>query len=737
MYVSLSMLEKHMLEARKEALKIVNSRKAQFTPKNYGNVSNYFGENVYSLAVMKDTLPKETFKIVNEVVEKGRKIDKSTANIVAAAMKKWALDKGATHVCHWFQPLTGLTAEKHDSFLDFSEGHPIERFSGNLLVQQEPDASSFPNGGIRQTFEARGYTGWDPTSPAFIMERGGFATLCVPSVFVSYSGEALDKKIPLLKSIEALNNVATSVCNLFDKNVKKVQPTLGAEQEYFLVDRAFFNARPDLIAAGRTIFGTSSSKGQELDDHYFGSIEERAFEFMAEVEREAYKLGIPLHTRHNEVAPHQFECAPMFEEANLAIDHNNLLMDVMDKVAYRLNLAILFHEKPFKGVNGSGKHNNWSIGTDTGKNLLSPGSSPQENLQFLFFLTSILKAVHENAELLRATIASSGNDHRLGAQEAPPAIMSIFLGDELTKVLDNIELGKVAEDESARRLSFGINKIPDLTKDTTDRNRTSPFAFTGNKFEFRAVGSTANNSAPITVINTIVADSLSTMKSKVDARIEAGEDKKAAILEVIRETIVESKNIRFEGNGYSDEWVKEAERRGLPNIKKSTRAFEAYRSEKTVALYERHNILSRRELEARYHIKQEKYINDLSIETSLAISLARTEVLPAAMKYQKSLVDTVSGLKSLLDDDSLYAEQLDTLTHVTGLINSASKLLKTLEKEFTHAQGLEDVTEQAYYFNDRIKEVKLELRNVVDEIEATIDDELWPLPKYSEMLFLM
>jgi glutamine synthetase len=686
---------------------------------------------------MKDTLPKEACKAVNEAITKGKKIDLQTAHVVASGMKQWAIEKGATHVTHWFQPLTGLTAEKHDSFLDFSDGEPIESFSGKVLVQQEPDASSFPHGGIRQTFEARGYTGWDPSSNAFIMESGGFKTLCIPSIFVSYSGEALDKKVPHLRSIEVLDEAATEICKLFDKNVKSVYATLGAEQEYFLVDRAFYEARPDLVASGRTIFGAKPSKGQELSDHYFGSIKERAFEFMAELEREAHKLGIPLKTRHNEVAPHQFECAPVYEEANVAVDHNSLLMDVMDKVAYRLDLAVLFHEKPFDGVNGSGKHNNWSLSTDTGKNLLSPGSSPQENLQFLLFLTSITRAVQENPGLLRAAVASSGNDHRLGANEAPPAILSVFLGKELDEILNNIEAGKEVAAESARRMSFGISKIPDLAKDNTDRNRTSPFAFTGEKFEFRAVGSTQNIAFPNFILNSIVADSLVEAKKRIDEKMEAGTDKKAASLEVIREFIRESKQIRFEGDGYSNEWLAEAEKRGLPNVRTASRSYKALIADNSVALFENLGILSRRELESRYNIKQERYVMDISIEASLALDLTRTDILPAAVHYQKRLVDTVRGLKEVLGDDESYKYQIEMLKELTLLISETNIAVNDLEEQFFKGEKIENVTEQSEFFDDVVK-VKIEnLREKVDALEDRVDNDLWPLAKYSEMLFLM
>ncbi|MCB0279462.1 MAG: glutamine synthetase III [Calditrichaeota bacterium] len=726
-----------MRSTRLNALKTVLSRPKVET-KRKETVSSFFGQNVFSLDTMKRTLSTDTYKKVVAAIHRGNKIDEDTANMVAASMKNWAMERGATHVTHWFQPMTGSTAEKHDSFIDIqSDGTVIERFSGKTLVQQEPDASSFPSGGLRQTFEARGYSAWDPSSPAFIIEAGGAVTLCIPSIFISYSGEALDKKTPLLLSIEALDKAATAICNYFDKNVKQVYATLGAEQEYFLIDRAFYHSRPDLMAAGRTVFGASAAKGQQLDDHYFGSIKERAFAFMNDVETEAYKLGIPLKTRHNEVAPHQFEFAPVFEEANMAVDHNLLLMDIMRKIAVRHNLAVLFHEKPFAGINGSGKHNNWSLSTNRGRNLLTPGDSPQDNLQFLIFLSAILKAVHDFAPLVRASIANSGNDHRLGANEAPPAIISVFLGEQLTGVLDNIEKGVVKEGLSSRQMSFGISKIPDLTKDATDRNRTSPFAFTGNKFELRAVGSSENNSYPISVLNTIVADTLVLAKQKIDKEINAGKDKKTAMLKVVKEFIKQSKKIRFEGDGYSGDWVKEAEKRGLPNLRTSPAAHEALRDKKNIDLFARHGVLTAREMESRYHIKMERFINDIDIEAKIAVNLAQTKILPAALDYQLLIIQSVEGIEAVLGDKAGTKTQKEMLIEINDLINSIRTKQNKLSKLLLEGDQIDDITKQANFYNDKVKKAMEGLREDVDQLETIVDDEMWPLPKYSEMLFLM
>src|SRR5687767_8718291 len=593
------------MSLRFHALETLTSKK-EVDVDNSKKITGVFGSNVFTLKTAREFLSDEAYKSLVNSTKSGQKIDRAVANQIATGIRGWAENKGVTHFTHWFQPLTGTTAEKHDSFFTLKgDGTPIEQFEGDALIQQEPDASSFPSGGLRATFEARGYTAWDPSSPAFIMEIGHGKTLCIPTIFVSYTGETLDYKAPLIKSLEALNKAAVEVCHFFDKNVSKVNATLGWEQEYFVIDEALFNARPDLVLSGRTVYGHSPAKGQQLEDHYFGSIPERIYAFMRDYETESYKLGIPLRTRHNEVAPSQFECAPIFEDVSVAVDHNTLLMDVMDRVARRHNLRALLHEKPFAGINGSGKHNNWSMATDTGVNLLAPGKTPKTNLMFLTFFVNTIKAVHDYAELLRASIASAGNDHRLGANEAPPAIISIFIGKYLTDVLNQVETrvsGKFDETDEAM-LKLDIHKsIPELMLDNTDRNRTSPFAFTGNKFEFPAVGSAANCANAMTVLNSIVAQTLKQFKKDVDALIDGGDKKEIAIMHVIQKYIVESKSVLFEGDGYSDEWAAEAERRGLPNVKTTPLALDAYLQEDAKKLFEGNDIYSHSELEARHEI---------------------------------------------------------------------------------------------------------------------------------------
>jgi glutamine synthetase len=602
--------------------------------------TSFFASNVFTVQVAREFLSDEAYKSLKASIKAGLKIDRIMANQIANGMRAWAETKGVTHFTHWFQPLTGTTAEKHDSFFTLkSDGTAIEEFDGAALIQQEPDASSFPSGGLRATFEARGYTAWDPSSPPFVIEIGNGKTLCIPTIFVSYTGESLDYKAPLLKATEALSKAATEVCNYFDKNVNKVNVTLGWEQEYFVIDEAFYNARPDLVMTGRTVFGSGSAKNQQLEDHYFGSIPERIYAYMRDFENESYKLGIPLRTRHNEVAPAQFECAPIFEEVSVAVDHNSLLMDVMDRVARRHNLRVLLHEKPFAGINGSGKHNNWSMATDTGVNLLAPGKTPKTNLMFLTFFVNTIKAVHDYADVLRASIASAPNDHRLGANEAPPAIISVFIGQYLSKVLTDVKervTSKMDEtDESL--LKIDIHKsIPELLMDNTDRNRTSPFAFTGNKFEFRAVGSSANCANPMTVLNTIMAATLKQFKSEVDALIEKGEKKEIAIMHVIREYIVKSEKVLFEGDGYSEAWEKEAAKRGLPNVKTTPLALDAMVTKKAMSLFEDNGIYSHQELEARHEIELEKYIKKVQIESRIMAELATSQVLPAAIRYQNT-----------------------------------------------------------------------------------------------------
>jgi glutamine synthetase len=702
-------------------------------------VSEFFGENVFGIDAMREQLSEEAFNSVMAAMEQGTQIDRKMADQVAASMKAWANSKGATHYTHWFQPLTGTTAEKHDAFFEpTGNGRAIERFGGSQLAQQEPDASSFPNGGIRNTFEARGYTAWDPTSPAFVIGK----TLCIPTIFVSYTGEALDFKTPLLKALHSLDKAAVDVCQYFDKNVTKVIATLGWEQEYFLVDDALHHARPDLSMTGRTLFGHTPAKGQQLEDHYFGSIPDRVTSFMRDFEIESLKLGIPIKTRHNEVAPNQFECAPVFEECNLAVDHNQLLMDVMTKVAIRHNFRVLLHEKPYAGVNGSGKHNNWSMSTDTGKNLLSPGKTPKTNLQFLTFFINTIKAVHDHADLLRASIASANNDHRLGANEAPPAIMSAFLGTQLSNVLDELETkvksGKMSPDEKTA-LKLGVGKIPDILLDNTDRNRTSPFAFTGNKFEFRAVGSSASCSGPMIVLNTIVADQLVEFKKEVDALIAKDVEKDEAIFQVLRKCIIDSKKIRFEGNGYGEEWVKEAKKRGLSNIKTTPDALGAFVSKQTIELFERQNILSEREQHARYDIYLETYTKKIQIESRVIGDLSLNHIIPTALKYQSTLIENVRGLKeisSAADFKKLAQIQLDIISEISEHIS----VIKTKVDEMTEARkkanALTDVKKQAIDYCEKVKEAYFEtIRYHVDKLELLVDDESWPLPKYRELLF--
>src|SRR5687767_8513406 len=636
------------MSLRFHALETLTSKK-EVDVDNSKKITGVFGSNVFTLKTAREFLSDEAYKSLVNSTKSGQKIDRAVANQIATGIRAWAETKGVTHFTHWFQPLTGTTAEKHDSFFTLkSDGTPIEQFEGDALIQQEPDASSFPSGGLRATFEARGYTAWDPSSPAFIMEIGYGKTLCIPTIFVSYTGESLDYKAPLLKALEALNKAAVDVCNYFDRNVTRVTATLGWEQEYFIIDEGLFNARPDLVLSGRTVYGHSPAKGQQLEDHYFGSIPERIYAFMRDYETESYKLGIPLRTRHNEVAPAQFECAPIFEEVSVAVDHNSLLMDVMDRVARRHKLRVLLHEKPFAGINGSGKHNNWSLATDTGINLLAPGKTPKTNLMFLTFFVNTIKAVHDYADVLRASIASAGNDFRLGANEAPPAIISVFIGQYLSKVLDDVQarVGDKFDEQDEAILKLDLHRsIPELLLDNTDRNRTSPFAFTGNKFEFRAVGSAANCANAMTVLNTIMADTLTAFKKDVDALIEKGEKKEIAVMHVIREYIVSSEKVCFEGDGYSEEWAKEAARRGLPNVKTTPLALDAMVTEKAKKIFADNNIYSHSELEARHEIELEKYIKKVQIESRIMGELATSHVLPAAIRYQNLLSGNIRGLK--------------------------------------------------------------------------------------------
>ncbi len=724
-------------------------------------VSDFFGENVFSNDVIQKYVPESAYKALKGAIDKGTTIDRKTADEVASGMKTWALENGVTHYTHWFQPLTGATAEKHDVFMDTTaDGKAIEKFSGSQLAQQEPDASSFPSGGIRNTFEARGYTAWDPSSPAFIMNK----TLCIPTIYLSYTGEALDYKTPLLKTLTVLDNAAVPVCQYFDKNIKRVIATLGWEQEYFLVDSALFNARPDLVHSGRTLFGANPAKGQQLEDHYFGSIPERVNEYMRDFETECYKLGIPLKTRHNEVAPNQYEVAPIFEEVNIAVDHNQLLMDVMEKVARRHNLRVLFHEKPFAGVNGSGKHNNWSMSTDTGVNLLSPGKTPDTNLMFLTFLVNVVKAVHDYSDLLRAAIASSGNEHRLGANEAPPAIISIFLGTQLTRMLDEIEKkvkpGKLSASEK-KALKLDLGRIPELLLDNTDRNRTSPFAFTGNKFEFRAVGSTANCSQAMITLNTIMANQLIQFKKDVDKLINKKETTEDAILQVIREYIVESKNIRFEGNNYSEEWVKEAAKRKLSNIQSTPEALELLVTPKALSLFEAHHIFTKREQHARQEIQAEIYTKKIQIESRIIADIAMTQIIPTAIKYQNTLIENVKGIKEIFNvkhnslasvgiKDKSLSEAFSENGHSENLIDTQLGMIKEISErvgiirdnvemmieERKRANQLEHATEKAHAYCEKVKSYFDEIRYHSDKLEILVDDSIWPFPKYRELLFV-
>ena len=700
--------------------------------------SDIFGTNVFGFKTMRQFLTKEAFSSLMRAVDKGDKINRSIADQIASSMKDWAMAKGVTHYTHWFQPLTGATAEKHDAFFEtVGNGEALERFEGNQLVQQEPDASSFPNGGIRNTFEARGYTAWDPTSPAFIYGT----TLCIPTVFVAYTGEALDYKTPLLRALNAVDQAATDVSRYFNKTVKKVTASLGWEQEYFLIDKALVASRPDIEMSGRTLLGHSSAKDQQLDDHYFGTIPARALNFMRELETESMLLGIPVKTRHNEVAPNQFELAPIYEEANLAVDHNSLVMDVMQKVADRHNFKVLFHEKPFAGVNGSGKHNNWSLSTDNGINLLAPGKTPMSNLQFLTFFINTIKAVHDNEELLRACIASATNDHRLGANEAPPAIMSVFIGAQLTKVLHELEgvtKGKLSPEEKTDLKLNVVGKIPEILLDNTDRNRTSPFAFTGNKFEFRAVGSTANCANPMTVLNSIVARQLIDFKSEVDSLISKKDLKKdEAIFNVLREYIKTSRNILFEGNGYGGDWEKEAVKRGLSNNKNTPDALKVKIDPKTIALYESLNVMNKVEIEARYDIEIEEYVHIIQIEGRSLGDIARNHVIPTAVKYQNILIDNVKGLKDIYGKDfKQYAsEQLLLIAEISKRIEAINSGVTKMTNERKKANSVDDTTKKAKIYCSKVKPLFDDIRYHCDKLELLIDDELWPLAKYRELLF--
>lgn len=728
------------MSVRFPALKELHNEEKKISHYNGKKVTSFFAGNVFNAKAMREWLSDEAYKSLMASVKNAQKLDRRMADQIASGMKAWSEEKGVTHFTHWFQPLTGTTAEKHDSFFTIkSDGTAIELFDGDALIQQEPDASSFPNGGIRATFEARGYTAWDPSSPAFIMETAFGKTLCIPTIFIAYSGESLDHKAPLLKSIAALNKAAVDVCQYFDKNVTKVTATLGWEQEYFVVDEALANARPDLVMCGRTLIGHSPAKGQQLEDHYFGSIPERVFAFMQDFEQESYKLGIPLRTRHNEVAPGQFECAPIFEEVNIAVDHNSLLMDVMARVAKRHKLRVLLHEKPFAGVNGSGKHNNWSLATDTGVNLLAPGKTPRTNLMFLTFFVNTIKAVHDYADLLRASIASAGNDHRLGANEAPPAIISAYLGSYLSNVLDEVEerVKDKFDEQDEAILKLDIHKqIPELLMDNTDRNRTSPFAFTGNKFEFRAVGSSANCAGPMTVLNTIVAQTLKEFKKEVDVLMDKGEKKEIAILHVLRNYIKASKKIRFEGDNYSEEWAKEAEKRGLSNFKTTPEALDAYVSENAKSVFFSNGIFSERELDARHEIMLEEYVKKVQIEARILGYLATNHVLPAAIEYQNKLIQNIRGLKDIGLPEESYKAQKNLAGVISGHIQRINDSVEAMIEARKQANELNTMHERADAYCNDVKTYFDEIRYHADKLELIIEDKLWPLPKYRELLFL-
>ncbi len=728
------------MNLRFHALSQLTSLSVGVDTPNTGPITDSFAENVFTLATARKFLSDEAYKSLLASSKGGKKIDRNMGNQIASGLRSWAESKGVTHFTHWFQPLTGLSAEKHDSFFTLKgDGTAIEEFEGAALIQQEPDASSFPSGGLRATFEARGYTAWDPNSPAFIMELGSGRTLCIPTIFVAYTGESLDTKTPLIKALVAIDKAAVDVCQYFDKNITNVKATLGWEQEYFVIDAGLANARPDILLTGRTVVGHAPAKGQQLEDHYFGAIPERVYAFMRDFERESYKLGIPLRTRHNEVAPCQFECAPIFEDASVAVDHNTLLMDVMTRVAIRHNLKVLLHEKPFAGINGSGKHNNWSLSTNTGINLLAPGKTPKTNLMFLTFFVNIIKAVHEYADLLRATIASAGNDHRLGANEAPPAIISIFIGKYLTDVLKQIEerVDNNFDETDEALLKMDIHKsIPELMLDNTDRNRTSPFAFTGNKFEFRAVGSAANCAGAMTTINTIMAETLRNFKIEVDSLIDNGEKKEVALMQVIQRYIVESKASLFEGDGYSESWEKEAKKRGLANVKTTPVALDAFVSDKVKALYKTNEIFKPAEIEARHEIMLEEYIKKVQIEARVMGDLASTYIIPAAVKYQNQLLENVKGLKEFLPKTA-FANQLQILEKISEHVNKMSDLVEQMIEARKKANDIKDNREKAIAYCENVVGKHFgDIRYHADKLELMVADEFWALPKYRELLFI-
>lgn len=701
-------------------------------------VSDYFGQQTFDSETMMEYLPPEAYDAVMQDIEKGIRIDRKIADQVASAMKSWAISKGASHYTHWFQPLTGTTAEKHDSFIGLKNKKAIVEFQGGTLIQQEPDASSFPSGGIRNTFEARGYTAWDPTSPAFILDN----TLCIPTVFVAYTGECLDFKTPVLRSVEALDQHALKVARLFNPEIEIVKPTLGWEQEYFLVDAALCAARPDLMLVGRTLFGHASAKDQQMSDHYFGAIHERTVNFMKELEIEAHKLGIPLKTRHNEVAPSQFECAPIYEEVNVAVDHNLLLMHLIQKIARKHHFVALLQEKPYAGINGSGKHNNWSLEADGKINLLTPGKTEHSNLRFLAFIVAVLKAVNDYEEILRASIASASNDLRLGGHEAPPAIMSVFIGSQLTKTLSELEAAKSREEfvsQPQLGKNLDIAMIPEILLDNTDRNRTSPFAFTGNKFEFRAVGSTMNPASPMFVLNTIIADALEQFNADVEKKMSEGIGKEIAIFETLQSFSKASQNIRFEGNNYSEEWVKEAEKRGLTNHSNTYDAMQVVKHENTCELFEKHEVFNRTELFARYEIMMESFTKSIQIESRLMGDMAVNHIVPTAIKYQNVLIQNAQGLKDVLDSKTfsqLAKNQIQNIKEISEHIEEIKTGVEEMIEERRKANRLTNTSEKAEAYAKKVRPYLDQIRECVDKLELMVDDEIWPLPKYRELLFL-
>ena len=727
-----------MAELRFSALKELFGRVPVKVTTPANNVSKYFGIDVFNLHKMEHYLSKDAFKVIKRAIDEGKSLTRQEADQVAIGLKVWALERGATHYTHWFHPLTDGTAEKHDGFIEYGDnGHIVENFSGAVLVQSEPDASSFPSGGIRNTFEARGYTAWDVSSPVFIVGT----TLCIPTIFVSWTGEALDYKAPLLKALSELDRAATEICQYFDKDVKKVIATLGCEQEYFLIDEALYYARPDLVLAERTLMGHQSAKDQQLSDHYFGSIPERVMYFIEDFECEAHKLGIPVKTRHNEVAPNQFESAPMFEEVNLAVDHNLLLMDIMRRVARRHKFRVLFHEKPFAGINGSGKHNNWSMATNTGINLLSPGKNPKTNLQFLTFLVNVIKAVNDSNELIRASVMNESNSWRLGGHEAPPAIISVFLGSYLINTLNEIArkvTDKKMTPAQKTELKLGIGKIPEIFRDNTDRNRTSPFAFTGNKFEFRAVGSSANCSAAMITLNAAVASQLVKFKKEVDSIIRKGKNKDEAIFQVLKKTIIESENVLFEGDNYSPEWHKEAKRRGLSNIESVPESISRYLTPSSRNVLIGSGIFTDKELESRVEVEYEKFTKKVQIESRVLADLAINHIVPTGIKYMSSLLENLKGLKEVFDAkeyEKLGGTSKEAIIIISEHITEIKKLVFEMVEERKKANVIEDAFKKAIAYEKKVKPYLEEIRQRIDKLELIVDDEVWPLPKYRELLF--